>query len=100
MAATGALSGLDFFQSFGEGGHDFEDIADDAVVGNFEDGSVGILVDGDDGAGAFHADDVLDRAADSKRKVQFRRNGLAGTSDLPIHRKPAFIAYRARRRDL
>src|SRR5260370_21475426 len=99
MAATVALSGLDFFQSFGEGGHDFEDVADDAVVRDFENWSVGILVDGHDGARAFHADDVLNRAADAQRQIQFRRDGLAGAADLSLHREPAFVANRTLRRD-
>src|SRR5882762_38793 len=53
-----------FLQLFGERGHDFEDVTNDAVVGDFEDRRVLILVDGHDGARALHADDVLNRAAD------------------------------------
>src|SRR5215510_4070049 len=52
-------------QFFGESGHDFEDVAHNAVVGDFEDGGILVFVDGDDGARAFHADDVLDGAADA-----------------------------------
>src|SRR2546429_1407332 len=92
MAATEALSGLGFFQGFGEGRHDLENVADDAVVGNFEDGGVRIFVDGDDGAGALHADDVLNRAADSQGQIEFRRDGLAGAADLALHGEPAFVA--------
>ena len=33
---------------FGEGGDDFHEVADDAVVCDFEDGGVRIFVDGDD----------------------------------------------------
>src|SRR5437762_6056743 len=58
---------LGFFQSFGQGGHDFEDVADDAVIGDFEDGRVGILVDGDDGARALHADHMLNGDRKSTR---------------------------------
>src|SRR5713101_4800836 len=83
---------LGFLELLGEGGHDFEDIADDGVVGDFEDGSVLVFVDGDDGARAFHAHDVLNRAADAERKIELRRDGLAGAADLAVHGKPAFIA--------
>src|SRR5712664_2936767 len=100
MAATGALSGLDFFHTSGAAGHDFEDVADDAVLGDFEDGGVGILVDGDDGARALHADDVLNRAANAQRQIKFRSYRLAGAADLALHREPAFIANRARGGDL
>ena len=40
-----------------------------AKPGDFEDGRVLVLVDGDDGARAFHADDVLDGSADAERQV-------------------------------
>ncbi len=53
------------FEFFDQGGDDFEKVAYYAVVGYFEDRGVLIFVDGGDGAGAFHADDVLDGAADA-----------------------------------
>src|ERR1700685_3167328 len=69
---TAAASGLlCFFEFFGECGDDFEEVADDAVVGYFEDGRVGVFVDRYDGARALHAHNVLDRAADSQREIQF-----------------------------
>src|SRR5580704_13539433 len=73
--------GLGFFEGFGEGGHDFE-------------------VVGDDAARALHANDVLDGAADAEREIEFWCDGLAGAPDLAFHRKPAFIADRARGGDL
>src|SRR5690348_4630475 len=80
---------LGFFERFGEGGHDFEDVADDAVIGNFENGRVGILVDGNDGARAFHSNDMLNCAADAQSEIEFWRDGLAGAADLPLHGEPA-----------
>src|SRR5882724_12957387 len=94
------LRSFRFFQGFGERGHDFEDVADYAVVGDFEDGSVGIFVDGDDGAGAFHANNVLNGATDAESEIKFWRNGLAGAADLAFHGEPAFIANGAGRGDL
>jgi hypothetical protein len=52
---------LSRFQRLGEGRHHFEEISDDAVVGHFEDGRLGILVDGHDALRSLHADQVLDR---------------------------------------
>ncbi len=64
-ADEGGLALFGLFEGFGQGGHHFEDVGDDAVIGDFEDGGILIFVDGDDGAGPFHADDVLDGAADA-----------------------------------
>src|SRR5439155_11507037 len=88
------LYGLD------DGGNDLEEIPDDPVVRDLEDGRVGILVDGDDGAGSLHADQMLDRARDAEREIELRRDGLAGAADLALHRQPSGVADGARRRDL
>src|SRR5216684_7782722 len=85
-----------FFQSFCQRGHDLENIANHAIIGNLKNRRVLVFVDGHDGARAFHSHHVLDRAADAQRQVQFRRHSLAGAADLPFHRQPAFIADRAR----
>ena len=88
-----------FFERGGQGGHDFEDVADDAIVGDFKNWSVLVFVDRHDGARAFHAHDVLDCAADAEREIKLGRDGLAGAADLALHRQPAFIADGARRGD-
>jgi len=47
---------LQLFRSqdgLGEGGDDLEEVCGDAVVGELEDGGVGVFVDGDDGLRAF-----------------------------------------------
>src|ERR1700739_370777 len=64
---TPNLFGL--LQFFRKRRHDFEDVADDAVIGNFEDGGVLVLVDGHDGSRALHPHDVLNRAADAQRQI-------------------------------
>src|ERR1700745_2423875 len=56
-------------QLFRQRGHDFEDVADDAVIGNFEDGRVLVLVDSHDGSRALHPHYVLNRAADAQRQI-------------------------------
>src|SRR5947207_12914040 len=89
-----------FFQSFGEGGHDFEDVADDTVIGDFKNRSVRVFVDGHDGARALHADDMLNRAADAQRQIQLWRNRLSRAADLPLHGETALIANRPRRVNL
>src|SRR5258706_2745232 len=79
---------------------DLEEIPDDAVVGDLEDRRVGILVDRDDGVRAFHADQMLNGAGDAEREVQLPRDRLARAADLTLHRQPAGVADRTRRRDL
>jgi hypothetical protein len=58
---TGSLT-LGFFNFFHQRWNHFEQIANDSVIRYLEDGRVGVLVNGHDGLGALHADQVLDRA--------------------------------------
>ena len=81
-------------------GHDLEQIADDAVVGDLEDRGIGILVDRHNRFRALHADDVLDRAGNAERNIELRRDRLSGTANLTIHGQPAHVANRAGRRQL
>src|SRR5205085_9909921 len=80
--------------------HDLEQIADDAVVGDVEDGRFGVFVDGDDCGGVLHADEVLNRAGDAEREVELRRYSLTGGANLPVNREPARVADGARGRDV
>ena len=80
------------FDGLGEGGDYFEEVADDAVVGYFKDGGVGVFVDGYDALGTLHADEVLDGAADSYSEIELGGDGLAGTADLALHGEPAVVA--------
>src|SRR6188508_2294501 len=48
-------------------GQDREQIADQAVIRDLENWRIGILVDGDDHLGIFHARKMLDRARDTDR---------------------------------
>ena len=90
-------SGRYFFSSAIKGRDDIEQIARDAVVGELEDGRLGVLVHGDDGLGALHADDVLNRAGDAEGEIELRCDGLPGAADLPIDREPAVVADRTGR---
>ncbi len=56
----------------GELRRDLVQVADDAEVGEVEDGRVRVLVDRDDRAGVLHAHLVLDRARDPERDVELR----------------------------
>ena len=67
------------------------DVADDAVVGDFEDGGFGISVDGDDGFALVHAGEVLDRAGDADSDVELGLHRLAGLADLLGVGSPACI---------
>ena len=77
---------------------DFEEVSYDAVIGDLEDRSIGVLVDRDDGPRALHAHEVLDRPRDPERDVELGGHGLAGAADLALHRKPSAVADRPRRR--
>ena len=66
-------------------------VANDAVVGDFKDGSFGVAVDGDDGFALVHAGEVLDGAGDSDGDVGLRLNGFAGLADLLGVGAPACI---------
>ncbi len=68
LAIVGHISTVRSFLQF-HGWDDFEEVADDAVIGSSVDGGVSILVDRGDGARAFHAHDVLDCAADFEREI-------------------------------
>src|SRR6478609_4000018 len=80
----------------GKLGDDFEEIADDTVVGYFKDRGVLVFVDGDDGLRSLHTDEMLDGSGDSDGEVQLWRDGLAGRADLALHGEPAVVADRAR----
>src|SRR5690349_19537044 len=56
----------------------FEEVTDDAVIGDVEDRRFGIFIDGHDRARVLHSDQVLDRAGDSEGHVKFRRDRLSG----------------------
>src|SRR3954471_16930069 len=85
-----------FVQRCNERRNNFKQVARDTIVGDLEDRCFGILVDSDNRARAFHADEMLNGAGDAKRDVQLRRDGLARAADLPIHRQPAGITDRTR----
>ncbi len=78
---------------------DLEEIADDAVIGDFEYGDFGVFVDGGDELGARHARKVLDGAGDDKGHVKVGRNGLTGLAALMPVAYPARIHGRAGRAD-
>ncbi len=77
-------------------GDHLEQVADNAVVRNFEDRRISIRVDRDDRVRPLHAHDVLNRAGDPECEVELRRHRLSRTADLAIHRKPSGVANRTR----
>src|SRR5258708_11063940 len=76
---------------------DFEQVADDAIVGNVESGSFGIVVDGHDGLRVLHPHQVLNRARDTDGDVEFGSHSLTRRTYLSIDWKPLRIADRSRR---
>src|SRR5205085_9455479 len=93
-------SALQLLNLFRQHRHDLEQVADDAVVSDVEDGRFGVFVDGDDCGGVLHADEVLNRAGDAERDVELRRYSLTGGANLPVNGEPARVADGARGRDV
>src|SRR6201991_4387546 len=92
-------SALLLFHRSGQLGHDLEEIAHDAVVGNLEDRGFLVLVDRDDHLAVLHAGEMLDRAGDADGDVEVRRHDLAGLADLVVVGHEAGIHRRARGAD-
>src|SRR5262245_200752 len=92
-------SALLLFHRGSQLGHDLEEIAHDAVVGNLEDRGFLVLVDGDDGLAVLHAGEMLDRTGDADGDVEVGRHHLASLTDLVVVRHEARIDCRARRAD-
>src|SRR2546423_10584598 len=72
-------------QGVREGRNDFKNVADHAIVRDFKNGRILVLIDGHDGTGAFHSHDVLYGSADPERQVKFGGDSLPGATDLPFH---------------
>lgn len=70
---------LDLLDHLGDG---VEEVSNETNVGNLEDGSVGVLVDGDDHLGLLHTSKVLDGTRDTDGNVELRGNDLTGLADL------------------
>src|SRR5450759_1059628 len=88
--------GLQLFRRFRHRGHDLEKVAHDAVGRDLEDRRLGILVDGHDDLRRAHAREVLDRAGDTARDVEGRRDDLAGLPHLVLVPDPARVHRGAR----
>src|SRR4029077_10103862 len=82
------LAGLD---RLGQLRRDLEQVADDAEVGDLEDGRLFVLVHRDDRLRRLHSGAVLDRPGDTQRDVQLRRHGLTGLADLELARVVARV---------
>src|SRR5262249_41931508 len=96
-ATTPLLAVLgEFGREFGEG---LVEVGDKAVVGNLKDRRLFVLVDRDDHLRVLHAGEVLDRARDADRNVEFRRHHLTGLTDLPVVGRIAGVDRSARGAD-
>ena len=79
--------------------HDFEQVADEADVGDLEDRRVLVLVDRDDGLGVLHSGEMLDRAGNADRDIEVWRDDLAGLADLIVVGRIAGVDRGARGAD-
>src|ERR1700729_2919240 len=74
---------LRLFFEFGEdGGNELRDVADDTVVGDLEDGGLGVAVNGNDDLAFVHAGEMLDCAGDTDGDVELGLDGFSGLADL------------------
>src|SRR5260370_15831194 len=85
------------FEGFDQFGDDLEQVADDAIIGNFENRGIRVFIDGYYGSRPLHSHKVLDRPGDAYGHVHLRANGLSRTAHLAFHGKPAGIADGPRR---
>src|SRR5688500_11266276 len=73
-----------YLKLFGQLRHDLEQVADQADVRDLEDRRLFVLVDGDDHLRILHTCEVLDRAGNADRNIDFGCDNLAGLADLVI----------------
>ena len=85
LSSLGSLDGLDQL------GNDLEQVTNDTVVSHLEDGSVLVLVHGDDALGVLHTSLVLDGAGDTQGDVDLGMDGLTGLADLMVSGDPAGV---------
>ena len=85
LSSLGSLDGLDQL------GNDLEQVTNDTVVSHLEDGSVLVLVHGDDALGVLHTSLVLDGAGDTQGDVDLGMDGLTGLADLVVSSDPAGV---------
>src|SRR5579859_6258034 len=85
---------------FNQRWNNVEQIADHAVIRDFENRRFGVFVDGDDGARTLHAYNMLNGAADAQSEIKFGRDCLPGAADLAVHGQPAGVADWPRGRQL
>src|ERR1700689_5866033 len=95
----GSAPCLRFLYFFDQRRNYVEQISHDGIVSDLKNRSFGIFVDRNDGARAFHPDDVLNRAADAQREIELGGNRLAGRPDLAVHGEPAGVADWGRGRE-
>src|SRR5882724_9922412 len=75
-----------------QGVRDLEDVADNAVAGDTENGSTGVSVDGDDRRDMLHPSQMLNSARNAHRHIQLAgTRRLAGLPDLAALRQPTRI---------
>ena len=84
VAQRGKVGAHDFSNSLNKFGDRLKQIGDQPIVGNLKDRRLRILVDGDDHLAVFHSRQVLDRAGNSDRDIEVRRDDLAGLPDLVV----------------
>ena len=80
-----------FFSAAVSSGSTCVQVADDAVVGGFEDGRALVVVDRDDHLGLPAADHVLHLPGQAHRQVQLGLHGLAADADVALDGQPVLV---------
>ena len=85
------LSFLSSLDSFNQHGSNLEQVTADAVVSNFKDGSIFVLVNSDDAFGILHTGLVLDSAGDTESNIDSGMYGLTGLTNLLVNADPTGV---------
>ena len=85
-----------FANLVGQLGQEFQDVGDNSDVGHTEDGSLGVLVDGDHEGIALDAGQMLERTADAAGHIDLGLDGFAGGAHLPGFLQPLGVDHRTR----
>src|SRR5690242_8889619 len=99
LPVSSAISSFAFGKLGIELGHQLEEIADEAVIGDLEDRCLLVLVDGDDDLRVLHPGEMLDGAGDADGDVELGRDDLAGLPHLVVVRHEAGVDRGARGAD-
>ena len=75
---------LFFAQFFGHLGNSLEEIGNETIIGDLEDGGFSIRVDGHNCLGIFHTSQMLNSTGNSNSDIKLRSDDFTGLTDLQV----------------